>query len=448
MRYVTVNLLLMLLGPGSACDAAEVDFQRDVRPILSSKCFACHGPDETHRQADLRFDTEAGAKADLGGRAAIVAGDPAKSELITRITSDDPDLRMPPADAGEPLSAEEVQTLRDWITAGAPWGEHWAFVAPSKPAVPHLDPGDVAEASAAGWTANPIDAFVLDRLRREGLTPEPPADRATSLRRLSLDLIGLPPTLEESDAFLADTSEDAWQTQVERLLASPHYGERWGRIWLDAARYADSDGFEKDKPRSVWMYRDWVVAALNRDQPYNEFVIDQIAGDLREQPTQDQIVATGFLRNSMLNEEGGIDPEQFRMEAMFDRMDAVGKAILGLTIQCSQCHDHKFDPITQEDYYRVFAFLNDTHEANVAVYPPDQLMQRAEILRQIETVTPVRNIVASGGALSNSPVFTRIISDALGRKLTLSDTPEASMRGAVLLALETIGKMNLTESTN
>src|SRR5262249_38641613 len=203
------------------------------------------------------------------------------------------------------------------------------------------------------------------------------------LRRLSLDLVGLPPTIEEVDAFLNDTSPNAYEAQVDRLLASPHYGERWGRVWLDAARYADSNGFEKDKPRDVWFYRDWVINALNRDLPYNEFLIEQLAGDELPHPTQDQVVATGFLRNSMINEEGGVDPEQFRMEAMFDRMDAIGKAMLGVTIQCAQCHNHKFDPLTQEEYYRIFAFLNNTNEANISVYTHDEDKKRAEIFRKI-----------------------------------------------------------------
>src|SRR5262249_13505728 len=216
--------------------------------------------------------------------------------------------------------------------------------------------------------------------------PSPEADRTTLLRRVSLDLIGLPPTIAEVDAYLADRSANAYEKQVDRLLASPHYGERWGRLWLDAARYADSNGYEKDAVRQVWFYRDWVVRALNRDLPYNQFIIEQIAGDLLPNATQDQIVATGFLRNSMVNEEGGIDPEQFRMEAMFDRMDAIGRGILGITIQCAQCHSHKFDPLTQEDYYRMFAFLTNAHESTIPVSTPAEQKQRAEIFRQIREI--------------------------------------------------------------
>ena len=226
-----------------------------------------------------------------------------------------------------------------------------------------------------------MDAFVLAKLNAEKLQPASEAEKTTLLRRLSLDLIGLPPGIPEIDTFLADNRPDAYSRQVERLLASPHYGERWGRLWLDAARYADSDGFEKDKPRFIWNYRDWVVNAFNADLPYDQFIICQIAGDELPNPTQDDLVATGFLRNSMLNEEGGIDPEQFRMEEIIDRMDAIGKSILGLTIQCAQCHDHKFDPISREEYYRMFAFLNNDHEASMVAYTPEEQKVRADLLR-------------------------------------------------------------------
>ncbi len=321
------------------------------------------------------------------GKPAIVPGDVKKSELLRRISSADDEIVMPPE--GDRLTDTQGRLLRDWIAAGAVWPDalagdearwkqHWAFRPPVRPPLPAV--------KKANWIRTPLDRFVLARLDREGLIPLPEANRVTLLRRLNLDLIGLPPTIAEVDAFLADKSEQAYEKVVDRLLSSPHYGERWGRHWLDSARYADSDGFEKDKPRFVWFYRDWVIRALNRDLPYDQFIIEQLAGDLMPHATQDQKVATGFLRNSMINEEGGVDPEQFRMEAMFDRMDAVGKSILGLTIQCAQCHNHKFDPLTQAEYYRLFAFLNNDHEANIAVYTPDEQMRRAEILREIHAV--------------------------------------------------------------
>jgi hypothetical protein len=264
------------------------------------------------------------------------------------------------------------------LTVAANRAEHWAFVKPVRPALP-----DVKNAS---WVRNPIDGFVLAKLNAEGLKPAPEADRVTLTRRLHLDLLGLPPTPAEVDRVLNDRSGRWYDDLVDRLLNSPHYGERWARHWLDAARYADSDGYEKDKSRQVWAYRDWVINALNRDLPYDQFVIEQIAGDLLPNATQDQRVATGFLRNSMINEEGGVDPEQFRVEAMFDRMDAVGKGILGLTIQCAQCHNHKFDPLTQEEYYRMFAFLNNAHEANIAVYTAAEQRQRADLFRQVRAI--------------------------------------------------------------
>ncbi len=274
-----------------------------------------------------------------------------------------------------PCTTSLADTLAGTQSEGT---KHWAFQPPLRPALPH--------AEDTGWVQNPIDRFILAKLQERQLAPSPPADRVTLIRRLSLDLIGLPPSIEEVDSFIADKEEGAYQRLIDRLLSSPHYGERWGRHWLDAARYADSDGFEKDKPRYVWFYRDWVIDALNSDLPYDQFIVEQIAGDLLPEATQDQIVATGFLRNSMINEEGGIDPEQFRMEAMFDRMDAIGKSILGITIQCGQCHDHKYDPLTQQEYYRIFAFLNNDHEANVAVYTPQEQMQRAELFRAIQEI--------------------------------------------------------------
>ena len=373
-------------GPGSlAIPPRTIDFAADVYPIFERSCHSCHGSQQ--QLGGLRLDSRESALA--GGQSGRVIEPlrPSKSLLYQRVTGINDLVRMP---MGGTLPAEEIELIRSWIEQGAEWPEgvgrgasegepkHWAFVAPKRPSLPQVE--------KSGWLVNAIDRFILARLERQGLSPSPQAERVTLLRRLSLDLIGLPPSIEEVDAFLLDQSPGAYRNQVERLLASPHYGERWGRHWLDAARYADSDGFEQDKPRKVWFYRDWVIDALNRDLPYDQFIIQQIAGDLLPETRQDQTVATGFLRNSMVNEEGGIDPEQFRMEAMFDRMDAIGKGILGITIQCAQCHDHKYDPLKQEEYYRLFAFLNNAHEANAAVYTPAEQIKRTQIFKRIREI--------------------------------------------------------------
>ncbi len=371
-----LRFFIFVVGGAGSLAAEKVEFARDVKPIFASRCEGCHG--EKAQLGGLRLDAkQAAAKV-------IEPGNAEKSLLFARVMGRGDQARMPMG--GKPLTADELNTLKLWLDQGAEWPEgvgtagaalekkkHWAFIAPVRPALPAV--------KQAAWVRTPIDAFILARLERESLVPSPEAVKTTLLRRVSLDLTGLPPTPEEMRAFLADKSPKAYEKQVDRLLASPHYGERWARVWLDGARYADSDGFEKDKAREAWFYRDWVINALNRDLPYDRFVIEQLAGDLLPHATQDQVVATGFLRNSMINEEGGADPEQFRMEAMFDRMEAVGKGILGVTIQCAQCHNHKFDPLKQEEYYRMFAFLNDSHEARTAVYTPAEQMKRAEIFR-------------------------------------------------------------------
>jgi hypothetical protein len=360
----------------------KIDFVKDVQPILEKTCYECHGPEK--QKAGLRLDQKAAALKGGESGPLLLPGKSAESLLIQAVAGTKDDLaRMPKK--RDPLTDEQIALLRAWIDQGADWPEiavanakdwrtHWAFKAPVRPKIPE---------AKNRWIRNPIDAFVLTRLEKEGLKPSPEADKITLLRRLSLDLIGLPPTIAEVDAFLADRSENAYEKQIERLLASPHYGERWGRHWLDAARYADSDGFEKDKPRFIWAYRDWVIHAINDDLPYDQFIIKQIAGDLLPNPSQEDRVATGFLRNAMLNEEGGVDPEQFRMEGLFDRMDCIGKSILGLTIQCAQCHNHKYDPFTQEDYYRMFAFLNNDHEAAMIAYTPEQQMLVSNLSREM-----------------------------------------------------------------
>jgi len=366
---------------------APIDFSRDIRPILSDACFACHGPDESHREADLRLD--------LPGGAAIVAGDLAASSLWARIRSDDADQVMPPPHTGKRLDEREIALIGRWIEQGGGYSEHWAFLPPRRAPLPTTPvPDELAE-----WSRGAIDAWVLDGIVRNGLAPSPPADPRTLLRRLHLDLIGLPPTIADVERFVNDPTPEAYEREVDRLLDSAHFGERWGRVWLDAARYADSDGFEKDKPRSVWFYRDWVVRALNADLPYDQFIIKQIAGDRLPNATQEDHVATGFLRNSMINEEGGVDPEQFRMEAMFDRMDAIGKSMLGLTIQCAQCHSHKYDPLSHTDYYGMLALINNCHEASATVFSPEEQAARQAALARIDELLRTR-LAADGDWLS------------------------------------------------
>lgn len=380
--WVVVGSALAAASRGLASEPPPT-FNRDIRPILSDNCFSCHGADPASRKGGLRLDDRAaaliGGKSGLG---AIVPGQPAKSELLLRVRSPHEDEAMPPPDKKPRLKPDDIAKLDRWIAEGAAYEAHWSFVAPV--------------ASAATTKRNPIDAAVAARLRREGLSPSAEADPATLARRLHLDVVGLPPTPAEVAAFERESignAEASIRNLTDRLLARPAYGEKWARHWLDAARYADSNGYEKDLPRQQWAWRDWVIDAYNRDLPYDRFIIEQIAGDLLTAPNAElplrnsaPWVATGFLRNSMINEEGAIVPEQFRKEEMFDRMDCVGKAVLGLTLQCAQCHTHKFDPITHDEYFGLFAFLNNTYEAQSWVHPPDQQKQITEIERVIASL--------------------------------------------------------------
>ncbi len=354
----------------------RLNFARDIRPILSENCFLCHGPDESTREAGLRLDVQQALEwtGDSGERL-IVPGDSRESMLILRIHSQQDSLRMPPLDSGKVLSERDKQLLAQWVDQGADWDQHWAFIPPKYPPVGLL---------ASSHSESVIDTYVHQLLKANGLTMNPRAERAKLMRRLSLDLIGLPFAEDDHQQWQGLPDDLVIEKLIESLLASPQFGEKWGRHWLDVARYADSDGFEKDKPRSVWHYRDWVVAAINEDKPFDRFIIEQIAGDLLPDATTSSLIATGFLRNSMINEEGGVDPEQFRMEAMFDRMDAIGKSILGLSINCSQCHDHKYDPLSQREYYQMFAMINNCYEGSVTVYTPDEEEKRQQVLFRIK----------------------------------------------------------------
>ncbi|HAY82666.1 MAG TPA: hypothetical protein DCY79_22895 [Planctomycetaceae bacterium] len=362
MKYVVIALLLPLavVGDMPAEEAGKLSFSADVLPILAENCFVCHGFDAQARQADLRLDTREGVLATDG---VVVPGQADASELVQRIESVDSEHIMPPPDSGKRLTRQQKATLRRWIEEGAEYAGHWSFTAPEQ-----VTPPEVA------GTKHPIDRFLRSRLLESGLAPAPLASPATLIRRVSLDLTGLPPTPEQVDTFLVAYEQDAeraWQSLVQRLLQSPHYGERWGRWWLDQARYADSNGYSIDSPRSIWKYRDWVVAALNDDMPFDQFTIEQLAGDLLPNATNANRVATGFHRNTQINQEGGIDREQYRVDSIFDRVATTGTVWLGLTIGCAQCHDHKFDPIQQKEFYQLFAFLNNQDEPNIKAYAPD-----------------------------------------------------------------------------
>jgi Protein of unknown function (DUF1553)/Protein of unknown function (DUF1549)/Planctomycete cytochrome C len=329
-----------------------VNFAREVRPILSDHCFACHGPDDKARKAGLRLDTKEGAFAKLkSGSLAVVPGKPEESELIDRIESDDPDLHMPPKKSGKPLTADQVANLRRWVEQGGAWSTHWSFETPRKPALPSV--------KNAGWAVNEIDRFILARLEAEGLSPSPAAAKTTLIRRVTLDLTGLPPTVREVDAFLADSSQEAFDKVVDRLLDSPRYGENMARFWLDAARYGDTHGLHLDNYREAWPYRDWVIHAFNANKHFDQFIVEQLAGDLLPNATPDQIIATGYNRCHVSTSEGGSIEEEVYVRNIVDQVDTNGTVFLGLTTGCARCHDHKYDPIRAKDYYQFFAFFNN-----------------------------------------------------------------------------------------
>ena len=373
LHLATGLLLSVVLGSGTILGAEEsengdqptqnplgdpVDFRQDIRPLLTEHCFRCHGPDEATVEAGLRLDLRERAIAELeSGVRAVAPGDAEQSELLARIEAEDPDERMPPADAGPQLDSRQRALLRRWIEQGAPYARHWSFDAPLQPSLP-------TSVSEPRWARNPIDLWVLERMDAQQLAPSRPADPYTLVRRVSLAITGLPPRPEDVEAFRQDPSPQAYDALVDALLQSPAYGERWGRVWLDLARYADSAGYAQDPARTIWRYRDWVISALNANLPFDRFTIEQLAGDLLPNPTDEQLIATAFHRNTMTNSEGGTDDEEFRNAAVVDRVNTTLQVWMGLTMGCAQCHTHKYDPITQEEYFQVFAILNNTQDAD------------------------------------------------------------------------------------
>ena len=365
-----------------------VNFSRDIRPILSENCFFCHGPDEKTREAELRLDEEASAKKTRDGVIAVVPGSPEKSALIARITSTDPDEVMPPPKQHKTISPAQVAVLKEWIAQGAKWGKHWSYEKVVRPAVPGVQSSVL---SAQSGRVNPIDAFLADRLANEGLKFSPEADAATLIRRAALDLTGLPPTLEELERFshgsyASQMTRERYEQVVDHYLSRPAYGEHWARQWLDLARYADSSGYPSDQPREIWAYRDWVVRAFNANMPFDQFTIEQLAGDLLPNPTDDQLIATAFHRNTMTQNEGGTDDEEFRNAAVIDRVNTTFAVWMGTTMACAQCHSHKYDPITNKEYFQFYAFLNQSADSDKKDEVPLHSFDTADTKRQRETL--------------------------------------------------------------
>lgn len=465
---VAIPLASAAVAAGSADPPRKVEFERDIRPLFVARCLACHGP--TAQKSGLRLDQKSGTI--LGGDTgkAVVPGKSGESEIFLRVTSHDAMKLMPPS--GKPLSPREVELLRDWIDQGASWtdtpaappsagAKHWSFQPVRRPSVPRT--------KSPGWVVNPIDAFVLAKLEAKGLRPSPTADRVTLIRRLSLDLIGLPPAPAEVDAFVNDRSPGAYEKVIDRLLASPRYGERWGRRWLDEARYADTNGYTIDSPRQIWMYRDWVINALNADLPFDQFTIDQLAGDLLVQEEQSKgvnggngktipnkaashlpvssftslppdlrakLIATGFHRNTMINEEGGTDKEQFRVESVVDRVNTTASVWLGLTLGCAQCHTHKFDPITQREYYQFFAFFNNQDEPSLPFATPAQEREQAELKQQLAAAQEALKKTESGAETREADWEARTTRLATTRWNVLTPLDARSSAGATLTSLD------------
>jgi hypothetical protein len=436
MGILGLILLVPAQGQGESV-SGEVRFNRDIRPILANRCFKCHGPDL--KKGGLNLQDQVTALKELkSGLVAIVPGRSEASEMIRRVSTGDESERMPPK--GSPLSAKEIAVLRVWIDQGAKYEEHWAYVKPVRPNLPVLD--------NASRVRNTIDALVMARLEKEGLPTSPEADKATLIRRVSLDLTGLPPTMDEIEAFLADSSPNAYDKVVDRLLASPHYGEHQARPWLDQARYADTNGYEKDEQRTIWPYRDWVINAFNRDLPFDQFTIEQIAGDLLPNATLEQRVATGFHRNTMVNTEGGTDDEEFRVAALVDRVNSTMTVWMGTTMACAQCHNHKYDPFSQREYYQLLAFFNSTedrgrtNEPVLEIAPPEFFAQRkknrGEMAREAAawiasnpwgTVTLARLVLERLTRLRSQDVTNRPATSLVMRELAKSRPTHVHIRG-------------------
>ena len=411
-------LAVLALMAASRAWAEGPRFSRDILPILSDHCLACHGPDASSRKGGLRLDTSEGARAGgKSGKPAIVPGDPGRSSLVARIASQDPDDVMPPPSAHKPVSDEQRRLLVDWIQAGAAWGRHWAY----EPVVRTAPP------TVPGGVRHPIDAFLRDRLSREGMPHAPESSRATLLRRVTLDLTGLPPSPADVAAFVADSAPDAYERVVDRLLASPRHGERMAWEWLEAARYADSNGYQGDGERTAWPWRDWVVSAFNRNLPFDEFSVWQLAGDLLPSPTSEQRLATAFVRNHPINGEGGRIPEENRIDYLFDQVETVGTVWLAQTFNCTRCHDHKFDPVTQSDYFQLLALFNRTAVdggGGNPQTPPVLEVVSPEGQRALDEAGRVLRDAVAAVVAMEAPLFPRPAGEPIDRSPAFKDLPK------------------------
>ena len=419
--------LAWIFGATQAAPAAEaptkpVDFNREIRPILSDNCFKCHGPDEKMRMAKMRLDETEGLFVDRGGYKIIVPGNSAQSKIYQKISSTNAAFRMPPVYSGKTLTEKQIELIKQWIDQGAKWETQWSFVAPKRPPVP--------EVKDKTWVRNPIDSFVLARLEAEGLKPSEEADKATLLRRVSFDLTGLPPTPAEVDSFVADKSPDAYEKRVDQLLASPHYGERMAMEWLDLARYSDTHGYHIDSLREMWPWRDWVIKAYNRNMPYDQFTIEQLAGDLLPNATVDDKIASGFNRNNMINFEGGAVPQEYHAEYIIDRASTTGTVWLGLTVGCARCHDHKFDPIRQKDFYQLVAYFNNVPERGL-----DGFLGNADPVLPLPTKAQQQQLDELNGRLNSTlaalPEKDIVAQRNEWQKTALAGIPEPSQEGLI-----------------
>jgi hypothetical protein len=447
LRTLAVLVFSTEMATATRAADAPIDFNRDIRPIVSNRCLKCHGPDEKERQAGLRLDSRDGAVAKLeSGKFALVAGKPDESELFRRIASPNADERMPPAGQGKPLDAREVELFRAWIQQGAKFARHWSYERPVRPGVPDVSNFKSQISNLKFEIKNPIDNFILVRLEREGLKPSPEADRYALGRRVALDLTGLPPTVAEIEAFVKDSDPQAYEKFVDRMLAKESYGEHWARQWLDLARYADSAGYADDPARTIWAYRDWVIKAFNRNLPFDQFTIEQLAGDLLPNATEDQLIATAFHRNTLTNNEGGTNDEEFRNVAIVDRVNTTMATWMGTTIACAQCHSHKYDPISQEEFFKLFAILNQTEDADrpdesprIELFTSEQLKQKetwladvARLERDVATATPsVLESLAKWDAAFPRSLAWKTLKPASGKSdggVTLSVAEDGAIR--------------------